>query len=382
MTHDQVLERSCSQVSTSGHARPLPRQLPQLLPGLLLVGLLAIFVCAAPTASPGADIGIGVSVRIGPPPLPVYEQPPCPGPGYLWTPGYWAYDPVDGYFWVPGTWVVPPTLGLLWTPGYWGWGGSAFFWHAGYWGPHVGFYGGVNYGFGYPGVGFVGGEWRGRDFYYNRAVSNVHETHITNVYYRQVNNYYTVNRVSYNGGPGGLSMRPGRDEIAAQHDRHYQPTSMQDHNATAAHNDRAQFANVNHGVPQIAAARKPAEFTGNSAVRATRAGGPINGNGNAVRNSGAPGGNPALHLSHDVRPGGHGNAAPSQTFHPAPPAHTVNPHGASPAPRPEAHPQYQQHGTPPAEGGKNQVHPQEHRAPEPHPANRQAPERHPPEPQH
>ena len=34
---------------------------------------------------------------------------------------------------------------------------------AGYWGPHVGYYGGVNYGFGYMGVGFAGGAWRGDD---------------------------------------------------------------------------------------------------------------------------------------------------------------------------------------------------------------------------
>src|SRR5258708_39419875 len=26
-----------------------------------------------------------------PPPLPDYEQPPCPEPAYLWTPGYWGY---------------------------------------------------------------------------------------------------------------------------------------------------------------------------------------------------------------------------------------------------------------------------------------------------
>ena len=65
----------------------------------------------------------------------------------------------------------PPAC--MWTPGYWGWGGAAFIWHAGYWGPHVGFYGGINYGFGYTGVGFVGGEWRGRDFFYNRSVVNI-----------------------------------------------------------------------------------------------------------------------------------------------------------------------------------------------------------------
>lgn len=26
-----------------------------------------------------------------PPPLPEYDQPPCPGDNYIWTPGYWSY---------------------------------------------------------------------------------------------------------------------------------------------------------------------------------------------------------------------------------------------------------------------------------------------------
>ncbi len=34
----------------------------------------------------------------------------------------------------------------------------AYVFHPGYWGQHVGYYGGVNYGFGYMGIGFVGGE--------------------------------------------------------------------------------------------------------------------------------------------------------------------------------------------------------------------------------
>ncbi len=54
-----------------------------------------------------------------PPPLPEYSQPPCPGNGYLWTPGYWSYAP-QGYYWVPGAWAWPPQVGVLWTPGYWG----------------------------------------------------------------------------------------------------------------------------------------------------------------------------------------------------------------------------------------------------------------------
>jgi hypothetical protein len=78
---------------------------------------------------------IGIAVSIGPPALPVYEQPVCPGDGYLWTPGYWAYDYDDAdYYWVPGTWVLAPEVGFLWTPGWWGWGDGGFFFHEGFWG--------------------------------------------------------------------------------------------------------------------------------------------------------------------------------------------------------------------------------------------------------
>ena len=141
-----------------------------------------IFVGAALALLPAASFaGVFVSVTIAPPVLPVYTQPICPGDGYLWNPGYWAYGD-EGYYWVPGVWVRPPQVGLLWTPGYWGWGGGVYFFHAGYWGPHVGFYGGVNYGFGYGGVGFGGGRWEGGHFAYNTAVVNVNRTVIHNTY--------------------------------------------------------------------------------------------------------------------------------------------------------------------------------------------------------
>src|SRR5258708_6712175 len=74
---------------------------------------------------------IGISINFAPPELPVYEQPLCPGDGYLWTPGYWAYAD-DDYYWVPGTWVMAPQVGLLWTPAYWGWGGNGFVFYDGY----------------------------------------------------------------------------------------------------------------------------------------------------------------------------------------------------------------------------------------------------------
>src|ERR1700680_1861959 len=114
------------------------RSIRLLLFALALCGLVALALPAPASAQ------VVISVGFAPPALPVYEQPPIPGPGYLWTPGYWAWDPdVNDYYWVPGTWVEAPQPGFLWTPGYWGWGGSAFIWNVGYWGPEVGFYGGV-----------------------------------------------------------------------------------------------------------------------------------------------------------------------------------------------------------------------------------------------
>src|SRR5277367_6433680 len=135
---------------------------------LVLAGAL-LCIPAGSKAVPA--VGVVVSVRVAPPVLPVYVQPLCPGAGYIWEPGYWAYGD-EGYYWVPGTWVLPPSAGLLWTPGYWGFSDGFYAWHVGYWGPTVGFYGGINYGFGYPGRGFYGGYWRGGQYFYNTRVTN------------------------------------------------------------------------------------------------------------------------------------------------------------------------------------------------------------------
>lgn len=218
--------------------------------------LLACMPLAMPVASQ-AQIAVGVSVRIGPPVLPVYEQPVCPGPGYIWTPGYWAHNE-DDYYWVPGTWVMAPEPGLLWTPGYWGFSEGLYVWHAGYWGPHVGFYGGINYGYGYTGVGFWGGEWRGREFVYNRSVTNVNVTVIHNYYNKTV--IVNENHVSYNGGPHGIEARPSERERIAEHEHHFEPRREQVEHEHAARADRSQFASVNHGRPAVAASGRPGDF--------------------------------------------------------------------------------------------------------------------------
>ena len=241
----------------------------------MLLGLMLSLVPASSFA------GVAVSITIAPPVLPVYAQPPCPLPGYIWTPGYWAWGP-EGYYWVPGVWVAPPQPGLLWTPGYWGWGGGVYMWHAGYWGPTVGFYGGVNYGFGYPGMGFVGGMWVGNSFRYNTAVVSVNRTVVHNVYVDRtvINNTTIVNRTSYNGGTGGLTAHPNQAQMAAGRERHFEATQAQVSHQTAMSQDRNQFATVNRGNPQVASMERTNGRQFGSQGRAVQ---PVNGTANQSR---------------------------------------------------------------------------------------------------
>jgi hypothetical protein len=206
-----------------------------------------------------AQIGIGVSVNFGPPAIPVYEQPVCPSDGYLWTPGYWAYDDGDGYYWVPGTWVESPQVGFLWTPGYWGWGGSAFLFHEGYWGPQVGFYGGINYGFGYGGVGYEGGRWEGNHFSYNTYVTRVNTTIIHNTYNVTVRNV-SESHVSYNGGSGGVEARATSQEESYGNEHHVGPVAAQTQHVQEARSNPELRASANQGRPPIAATAKPGDF--------------------------------------------------------------------------------------------------------------------------
>ncbi len=244
--------------------------LPSVRSLLLALVVLSVVVLGMPTTS---SAGVVFSVSFGPPLLPVYEQPFCPGEGYIWTPGYWAYDYDFGdYYWVPGTWVRAPRVGYFWTPGYWAYSGNRYVFYDGYWGPQVGFYGGINYGYGYFGNGYDGGRWERGRFFYNRSVNNVNITNIHNVYNTTVINRTTVNRVSYNGGSGGISARPTREQETFAHQRHLAPVSAQTEHLRAARVDREQRASVNHGRPAIAASPRPGDFK--NRVPAREAGGP------------------------------------------------------------------------------------------------------------
>ncbi len=221
----------------------------------------------APWSMAYAQSEIVVRVDVEPPPLPVYDQPPIPEPGYLWVPGYWAWDDDVGYYWVPGTWVLPPEPELLWTPGYWGWDDGLYLFHPGYWGAQIGFYGGVVYGFGYDGVGYEGGYWRDRHFFYNRTVNNFGNVAITNVYSKTVIVNNRTN-VSYNGGAGGTVARPTPGQIAVANEHHVPPTAVQTHHAELAAKDPSLSLNANHGHPTVAATAHPAVLNGPGVVAA------------------------------------------------------------------------------------------------------------------
>ena len=272
----------------------------------LAVGLMAI------PAQSRAQVAVGISVQFGPPVLPIYAQPICSEPGYIWVPGYWAYGP-DGYFWVPGTWVFPPEVGLLWTPGYWAFENDLYVWSPGYWGPQVGFYGGINYGFGYTGVGFFGGYWRGGNYYYNRSVTNVDVAVVHNTYNTTVVNN-NINRVSFNGGRGGTNASPTSREMAAARQHRISMTSEQTQHQQAASSNRTLLASVNHGRPDNAATLRPGEFHGRGAVETGRPGNP-NRPGENPREASRPGRPPENGRSIENRP----LENPRETNHPGKP---------------------------------------------------------------
>jgi hypothetical protein len=176
------------------------------------------------SASPDSLSSGTVSTDATPPPLPAEDQPTLPVDGYLWTPGYWYWRD-RGYFWIPGAWVRPPQVGVLWTPAYWGTAGNVFVFHAGHWGPTVGFYGGVNYGYGYFGSGYTGGHWIGNSLVYNSAINHLNPAIAHHTYTESPPNQGSRGVVSYTawpaagagGPPGGAATHGGPPVGAATH---------------------------------------------------------------------------------------------------------------------------------------------------------------------
>ena len=195
-----------------------------------------------------------------PPPLPVYDQPPIPGDGYVWTPGYWDWsDDDDDYYWVPGAWVEPPEPGVYWTPGYWRYYDGRYLYSDGYWGPEVGYYGGVDYGYGYGGEGYAGGRWQGDRFLLQqpgeqfRRPADCDRLQPGRGDQRQPGELQRrARRPAGGAGPGRGRRRPDAP--------HGSSTRVPVAAARMARAEPQRRASVNGGAPPIAATSRPAAF--------------------------------------------------------------------------------------------------------------------------
>ena len=311
--------------------------------------LMTLLLSLVPVSS---YAGVFISVGFAPPVLPVYEQPPCPEPGLMWTPGYWAYGE-DGYYWVPGAWVPAPYEGALWTPGYWGWSSGLYVWHGGYWGPHVGYYGGVNYGFGYMGVGFAGGMWRGHDFVYNTAVVHVNERFVHTTYVdRTIVEHNTIvndRHVAFSGGPGGIRHDPAPEERMAMNEHHLAPTSFQPQHMNGAMHDHNSYFKANGGHPQnLAVARPlPAENHAGPSFNNNHGATPGNNHVGPTQSLGAQSHSMNQNQYHPAPQNNQYHAAPQSQYrpatpnqyHPAPQNQPRNDSRPAPQQRNESHPQ-------------------------------------------
>jgi len=321
--------------------------------------LMALLLCLVPASS---YAGVFISVGFRPPVLPVYVQPECPQPGLMWTPGYWAYGD-DGYYWVPGAWVPAPYEGALWTPPYWGWSGGLYVWHPGYWGPHVGYYGGVNYGFGYMGIGFAGGIWRGHDFVYNTAVVRVNTTIIHNTYIDRTvverNTIVNDRHVAFSGGPGGINHPPAPEERAAMNEHHLAPTSFQTQHMNSAMSDHNSYFKANGGHPQNLAVARPLPAENHPAPSFNNNHGATPGNNHAgpTQSFGAQSHSMNQNEYHPAPQNNQYRSAPQNQYRPA----TPNQYH----PTPQSQPQNQYHPAPQNQP-HNDSHPSPQSRPQPH----------------
>lgn len=228
------------------------------------------FLQFPPHFQPRPASATGKVDAVAPPPLPSYAQPAIPEEGYLWMPGFWAWrGDVRDYYWVPGTWVKPPRTGLLWTPPYWSSDDSRYAFHAGYWAEAVGFYGGIDYGYGYPGNGYQGGRWENDTFSYNRAANNFGSIDIAHAYDQAISSNGGVVRASFNSGSRGTNAQPTQDQQRPARDKHVAPTAEQLRQFEIAAKDRSLYSKLNGGEPGIAATARVGLFDSHSVTRSS-----------------------------------------------------------------------------------------------------------------
>ncbi len=210
-------------------------------------------------------------------------------------------------------------MGLLWTPPWWGWNNGAYVFNQGYWGPTVGFYGGINYGYGYTRNGYWGGRWSGNSFQYNTAVTRVntnivHNTYINNSVNKQVN----ANRASFNGPNGIKAEATAEQRAAAANAKKVGPTSQQLSRQQAASKDQNLRASVNKGHPNneaIKSFNKNEDAGQGKGAQGLEAAGGAAGAGNLSERQGAGAGKPGNEPGNMAEHHGQGRAGMNAEEH-------------------------------------------------------------------
>lgn len=99
----------------------------KLLAGGLLIGATLLGACG------GGYYSSGYYVRTAPPAPRYYGAVGvAPGPGYVWTNGYWNYGS-NRWNWVDGRWLRPPRGRSTWVSPEWRHDGRGYRFRRGYW---------------------------------------------------------------------------------------------------------------------------------------------------------------------------------------------------------------------------------------------------------
>jgi len=78
----------------------------------LILLKMALLLCATSLFAGG--VGVEIVVNGGPPSRIAETAAPCPGVGFIWIGGAWAWH--DHWVWEKGHWDRPPHPGAVWVP--------------------------------------------------------------------------------------------------------------------------------------------------------------------------------------------------------------------------------------------------------------------------
>jgi hypothetical protein len=100
---------------------------------ILATAALVIGSSLGPTMA-FARVDVGINVGVAPPPPQVVAGPIgiAPGPGYVWTNGYWDWNG-GTWVWVGGRWLLPPHGHRVWVEPYYHPLNGHYHYHRGHW---------------------------------------------------------------------------------------------------------------------------------------------------------------------------------------------------------------------------------------------------------